>query len=275
MIYNNAVLKVFIFLFFLLCSNLVNAKSLRIPILTTNEYNIHQNTAAYTNYYGAFLEKIADVNDWEYRKIPTETKYFIKAAKEGTVDLLYDISYSEELKKEGLYYSKLPSGITFVMLVSAADDDRFSTSLTNLNNIKIGYNINSFNEKKILEDFIKEKNIKASIVKYESIEDLIKANKNKEIDLYITERSVPDYNEKIIYNFSKKKVYFASFDKEIIKEIDYAMDFLEKQDLFYKTSIFKKSVNFPNLDFKNLTEKEINFIRDKKNINVYIVEEFL
>ncbi|MCR5607125.1 MAG: transporter substrate-binding domain-containing protein, partial [Treponema sp.] len=251
-------------------SNLVNAKSLRIPILTTSEYNLHQNSETYTRYYGVFLNYIAKINNWEYRKIPTKTKHFLKAAKEGNIDLLYNVAYSKELENGGLYYSKAPSGVNFIMLVSASDDDRFSTSLTNLNNLKIGYSADFSSEKDILEDFIKEKKIKATICKYESIEDLITACRNKEIDLYVTERSTPDYNEKVIYNFSKRRVYFASYHKEIIEKIDYAMALLEKYDDFYKTSIFKKAVNFPNMDFENLTEEEINFIKNKKNINVYI-----
>ncbi len=250
------------------------ARTIRIPDVDLMDYIRYQNggleeVSEYYDRNNAVFDIIGRYNDWTYSYVPCDMKYSYKLLDEGKLDLIYDALYSFEKIREGYYFSLYPSTIMYLDLVTLSNNDKYNmVNLEMLDGCTLGYLAGRNDHKSLIEGFCWDLGIKVNLVAYDNNPALFNALSKGEVDVILStvDRVYPTH--KVIYSFGKYPVYYTSRDKEIIDELNEALDRAFADDPTTITNLFLGSSNLESVALENFSWEERDII---KNIGPYVV----
>ena len=215
-------------------------------------FNITDSYGGRSGYAYEYQQKIAAYTGWEYEYVKTSWPKLLEMLQQGEIDLLSDVSHTEERAKHMLY-SALPMGEEeYYIFVSNHNKSISLDNYASFNGKRVGVNKNSV-QKDLYLAWAEKYGIKTELVELtggerDSLQKLSRGN----IDLYIgtfikkgsdAGRAVP------ICKIGSTPFYFAvNWNRpDLLKELDAAMNRIQDENRYYNQQMYSKY--FYNSDF--------------------------
>lgn len=190
------------------------------------DYEYHQKIAAYTC--------------WTYEYVEDSWPNLLQKLKNGEIDLLSDVSYSED-REPYMYFSELPMGTEAYYIYVSSDNRQITADdLHSFNGKRIGVNKDSFQET-LLKEWMEKNDIHPEIVEVTSTEDeSMQMLSRHEIDGLATVYTF-DYNRDV---FPVSRIggsdYFYAVNKnrpDLLEELNHAMAEIQDADPYFNEKI--------------------------------------
>jgi len=153
------------FLFF--SGSLLFARSVRVGTFGQLKYISKYAPGINSNYYSEYLRRIAEKAGWSYETVPMDYDTVLEKMKDGTIDLLYDMSYTEARAKDGFLFSESPCAAEYELLVTGRGNNRFfNGDISSLQNTRIGILGNDPLQEPTLDGFSRKNGLHISKVYY-------------------------------------------------------------------------------------------------------------
>ena len=235
-------------------------------------FNITDSYGGRSGYAYEYQQKIAAYTGWEYEYVKTSWPKLLEMLQQGEIDLLSDVSHTEERAKHMLY-SDLPMGEEeYYVFVSNHNKSISLDNYASFNGKRVGVNKGSV-QKDLYLAWAEKYGIKTELVELtggerDSLQKLSRGN----IDLYIgtfikkgsdAGRAVP------ICKVGSTPFYYAVNQSrpDLLKELDAAMNRIQDENRYYNQQMYSKY--FYSSDFgAYLTPSENDWLSHHGRIRV-------
>ena len=267
---------------FLLSETLFGAgKKERKPVrIAYQEYNrqmiVDENNKPVSGYAYDYIQTIGTYAGWDINYIPC-TSFFdsVRLLRAGEVDLIYEISYTEERAKEILFPDE-PMGFEYYYLYSSEEN----TSITpgdyaSMNGKTVGVTSGT-----ILIELLKQwgakKNVDFKLVEYEDISEKEADLYTGKIDLDLELSMLAKRNLSAVEKVGSSAYYLVANKKrpDLIDDINFVMDKVLSNDLYFFSKLQERYFSDTVLS-RNLTSEEKNWISDHKVMRVGFFDNYL
>ena len=242
-----------------------------------SSYNTIDENGYRTGYAYEYQLKLSAYNGWKYEYISGSWPDLLRMLEEGKIDLMSDVSYTEE-RAEKMLYSSLPMGTEEYYIFIDPNNEEISLSdKSTLNGKKIGVNRDSvqadFFKKWAEENGIKSKIIPVSCSEDESLHML----NSGELDAYVTVDSFMDPSRaQPTYKVGSSDFYFAVSKKrpDLLEDLEYAMNRIQKENRYYNVQMYEKYIKKTGAS-ATLGAEEKEWLAKHKKIKVGYQDNYL
>ena len=208
-------------------------------------FNMTDQNGRRSGYAYEYQQKIAAYTGWEYQYVTASWSQLLEMLKQGEIDLLSDVSYTQE-RAQSMLYSSLPMGEEeFYAYVNSRNNSISMDDYTSFNGKKIGVDKGSVQAQKFAE-WAKQYGIEADVVELTSVQqDTVQKLIYGEIDVFISANVVKtDDNITSICKIGSSPIYFAVNRNrpDLKKELDAAMNRIQDVNRYYNELLFEKYV---------------------------------
>lgn len=131
-----------------------------------------------------YLQRISYSTGWQYEYVYGSFSELLQMLKDGDIDLMGDLSYTEERAKD-IGFSDLPEGSENFYIYTTADQETIDPyELETLNGQRIGVTANSY-QQGLLMDWLEENGYHCTVVEYNGSSATAAALENGEVDAMI------------------------------------------------------------------------------------------
>ncbi len=274
---------------FLLCVALSLCCIRPIAAQAENEYKVvrvgwFESPFNYTNISGKrtgyayeYQQKVADHTGWKYEYVEGSFPELIEKLKNGEIDLMSDVSYTEDRAKEMLFSSVQMGAEAYYLFVSAKNNNIKSGDTASLNGKKIGVNKDSYQEL-LFKEWTKKYNVEAEIVELMTSQDeSIQMMKDGKIDAFIT---INVYIENNIYipafKIGQSEFFFAVNKNraDLLKELDMAMAKIQDENFSYNQQLYDKYVRSEGIN-AYLPVEETEWLAHHGTVRVGYLKDYM
>ena len=214
-----------------------------------------------SGYSYEYQQAVAAHTGWKYEYVEGSWAELMSMLKNGQIDLLGAISYTEE-RSTSMLFSELPMGEDkYYLYVDTSNTDIATSDLTTLNGKRIGMLPKALTVE-MFHEWEKSHGVNTQQVDITGADDVRQKLKNREIDGFVLNES-PQWERDNIspalliggsYN------YFAVSKKrpDLKEELDQAMQKIEREDPFYTDDLYKRYLSANSLE--TLTDEEQNWL---------------
>ena len=192
-----------------------------------------------------YQQKIAAYTGWEYEYVNDSWPNLLKMLEAGEIDLLSDVSYTEERAKKMLFSSSEIGAESYYIYANINNRD-ITPDITSFNGKKIGVNKNSVQEV-FLYEWIKRSNISPEILPITvTPRDAFVMLENGELDAYVTLDSYGTEKNRIPICKIGESDYYFSVNKnrpDLLQELNTAMNIILDEDAYFNQKMFEKHLN--------------------------------
>ncbi|MBQ6492965.1 MAG: EAL domain-containing protein [Erysipelotrichaceae bacterium] len=266
-------------LFFVLCSSFIKidrvtadddeAKIVRVGWYES-AFNRTDELGRRTGFAYEYQQKIAAYTGWKYEYVKGSWSDLMEMLKAGEIDLMSDVSYTEERAKVMLY-SSLPMGSEAYYLFVNEDEEMITADdVRSVNGKKLGVNKNSIQET-YLRNWAKENNVSPLIVELTTSEgESMEMLYNGEIDAYVGTDSYDIKKNRIpVFKIGSSDFFFAiNKDRpDLLEDINYAMTKILDEDRYYNQWLFEKYGHYQGSN-AYLTTSEKNWVAGHGTVRI-------
>ena len=238
---------------------------------TTDEYGRR------SGYGYEYQMKVASYSGWKYEYVTGSWPDLMEMLEEGELDLLSDVSYTEE-RNDKMLYPDLPMGTEeYYLFISHNNKEITPTDLSSLNGKKVGVNKDSI-QLTFFREWAEKNDVRPEILELTCSEDesLTKVEKG-ELDAYVTvdsfvnpERAVP------VCKIGVSDFYFVVNKNrpELLEDLNLAMDRILDEDRYYNERMFEKYIRRAGAN-AFLSNEEAEWISSHKVIRVGYQDNYL
>ena len=217
-------------------------KTIRVGALG-DTFNYVTENGMRKGYSYELLETLAGYTGWNFEYVDCNWSNCFEKLKNGEVDILGDIAYTEE-RTDMMLFSDGPMGVEkYYLYADSLSDTISSADFQTLNGKRIGVLIGAKPEAMLTEWELKNE-LKTIHVNIESREDALAKLENGEIDCFVSLDGPfwADKDVSIITRIGKSNIYFAinKDHPEIKKDLELAMRQLEEDSPFYLSDLYKQ-----------------------------------
>ena len=200
-----------------------------------------------SGYAYEYQMKIAAYTDWRFEYVEGSWPELMQMLMDGDIDLMSDISYTEE-RAERLLYPSLPMGAEDYYLFAAHDNQAISSSdFTTLNGKKVGVNKSSF-QAECLREWIERHGVACETVEVTCSEmESLQMLERGELDAYVTvdsftEGTSEEARPSPICKIGSSDFYFAVAKSrpDLLAELERAMNRIQEENRYYNQQLFEK-----------------------------------
>lgn len=222
-----------------------------------------------SGYSYEYQQAVAAHTGWKYEYVEGSWAELMSMLKNGQIDLLGAISYTEE-RSTSMLFSELPMGEDkYYLYVDTSNTDIFTSDLTTLNGKRIGMLPNAL-PAEMFHEWEKSHGVNTQQVDITGADDVRQKLKNHEIDGFVLNES-PQWERDNIspalliggsYN------YFAVSKKrpDLKEELDQAMQKIERENPFYAEDLYKRYLSANSLE--TLTDEEQNWLEQHGAVRI-------
>jgi diguanylate cyclase (GGDEF)-like protein len=245
----------------------------RVGYVVSGDFQAEDEHGRKSGYGYEYLQKISYFTGWKYEYVYGSFKELIEMLENGEIDVMSDISYSDERAKV-IDYSTLEQGQEYYYIYTYRNDDITSGSLELLNGTKVGINAASF-QIQIFKDWCGKNNIDCEIVEYESSSDRESDLADGKISAMVTTGDDPGDDFSPIAMIGRGSYYFGVNKKrpDILKAINEAMAEIQSIDPYYNERLSQKYTTSSMVVKRALTDDDIEFVEQYGDITIgYLVD---
>ena len=230
-----------------------------------------------SGYAYEYQQKIAALTGWKYEYVTGSWSDLLEMLSEGKIDLLSDVSYTEERSKHMLY-SSLPMGAEeYDIYVAPGNDEITPEDLSTLNGKKVAINKGSI-QVGFFKDWANANGVNAQVVEIscEVSEGLSKLQRG-DFDAYVSIDGYFATNEAIpIVKVGSSDFYFAVSDSrpELVEPLNTALNRIQTENPYYHEKLSSKYIKVPGANFL-LSVEEKSWLEDRKTIKVGYQDNYL
>ena len=213
----------------------------------------YESTYSYKDQFGRrcgmvyeYQQKIAAHTGWTYEYVEDSWPNLLQMMKDGKIDLMSDVSYTEERAKSMLYSSYKMGTESYYVYIDADNKEINAEDLTSFNGQRVGVNKGSI-QAGILREWAKNNGINIRIIELEGVEiDSLAMVTNGEIDAFVTmdtlnaiERMCP------VCKIGSSDYYFAvnKARPDLLNELDMAMNSIQDEDPYFNQSMMNEWIH--------------------------------
>lgn len=231
-----------------------------------------------TGYGYEYQQKIAAYTGWDYEYVEGTWGELFEMLQRGEIDILSDVSYTEE-RSGNMLFSSEPMGYEeYYVLIDAENTNIDPGNLLTLNGKRIGVNRGSLQEN-MFEKWLDEHDIDVELVTLSvKPSEYVKMLKDKELDAIVSVSSFDAYLESCIpiVKIGSSEFYFAvNNDRPDLKvELDLAMAQILGGDVFYNRYLKEKYMSSSGI-LRFFSQEEKEWLENHGPIRVGYREEYL
>ena len=233
-------------------------------------YNTVDENGRRTGYAYEYQLKLAAYTGWTYEYVSGSWAGLLQMLINGEIDLMSDVSYTEERAKFMLFPS-LPMGAEEYYIFIAPDNaDIIPGDITTLNGKKIGVNKSSI-QADFYVQWAQENSIQAELIEVTCSEsESLKMMESGALDAYVTvdaflnpERAAP------VCKVGSSDFYFAvsTSRPDLLNELNYALSRIEDENRYYDQQLFEKFIKRSGAN-AFLAANEVKWLTDHGPIRV-------
>ncbi len=230
-----------------------------------------------SGYAYEYQMKVAGYTNWEYEYVYGSFPELIEKLKAGQIDLLSNVSYTEERAEEMLFSSHPMGAEEYYIYIMAGATNIKSDDVHSLKGKKIGINKDSYQEI-LFKNWIKKYNVDTEIVELMSSQDeSIQMLKNGKIDAFVT---IDIYTESELYipafKIGQSEFYFAvNKDRpDLLSELNSGMSKIRDENRSYNLQLYDKYVRFQGIN-NYFSADEVQWLADHGTVRVGYLENYL
>ncbi len=221
--------------------------------------------------------KVASYSGWKYEYITGSWTDLMEMLEDGELDLLSDVSYTEE-RSEKMLYPELPMGTEeYYLFISHNNRNIEPTDLSTLSGKKIGVNKNSI-QRTFFEEWAKENNVEPEIVEITCTEDeSLTMLEQGELDAFITvDSNVSPDRALPVCKIGSSDFYFAVNKNrpDLLEDLNESMDRILDEDRNFNERMFEKYIKRAGAN-AFLTRDEVEWLSSRKSIRIGYEDNYL
>ena len=213
-----------------------------------------------SGYAYEYQRKIAAYTGWEYEYVEGSWSELMDMLKRGEIDLMSDVSYTEE-RKETMLFASLPMGTEAYYIFAAPDSSGISSdNLSSLNGKRVGVTRGSV-QKDMFLDWEGIHGVEAVLIEQTcSEEESLRMLYEGELDAFVT-LDVYGNSETIIpvCKIGSSDFYFAVRKDypELLAELDAAMNRIQDENMYFNQQMYEKHLRSSGANrYLSVEEKE-------------------
>ena len=232
-------------------------------------YNTTEPDGKKRGYSYEYQQAVAAHTGWKYEYVEESWAELMNMLKSGEIDLMGDISYTEE-RSTSMLFSELPMGEDkYYLYVNPSDTDISASDLTTLNGKRIGVLPDTLSARRFCE-WEKSHGVDTQQVDITSTDDARQKLQNQEIDGFVLNESSQweKHNISPALLIGSSYNYFAVSKKcpDLKEELDQAMQKIEKENPFYKEDLYKRYLSANPIE--TLTDEEQNWLEQHGAVRI-------
>lgn len=230
-----------------------------------------------SGYAYEYQRKIAAYTGWKYEYVEGTWPELLKKLERGEIDLLSDVSYTDE-RKSMMLYSSIPMGTeSYYIFISPDDKDITADDFRSLNGKTVGVDRDSI-QADIFREWEKTHGVNAELKEMTAPagEALAAVNDGK-LDAYLT---TDIYSEPGITmplcKIGQSDFYFAVSNErsDLLYELDAALNSIQEEDRNYNHTLYEKYFRSTGANLY-LTADEQKWLKKHKTIKVGYQDNYL
>ena len=242
-----------------------------------SSFNTKDKDGRRSGYAYEYQMKVAAYTGWRYEYVNGSWSDLLQMLQDGEIDLMSDVSYTEERSKKMLYAS-LPMGAEeYYIFIAPGNNEISSDDYSTLNGKLIGVNKDSIQET-FLKDWAKQQGINIRISEQTCSEDesfsMLKSGK---LDAYVTPDAFVDPTDIVpVCRIGSSDFFFAVSKSrpDLLSELNRAMSSIQDEDRYYNQKMFDKFTIRAGAN-TILTNGERNWLKGHGKIRVGYQDDYL
>ena len=240
-------------------------------------FNMRDDLERRSGYAYDYQQKIAAYTGWKYEYVEGSWPELLQMLEDGKIDLLSDVSYTDE-RAERMLYSSIPMGAEEYYLFAAPGHQQFAPDdYAMFNGKKIGANKGSV-QIGYFNDWANDNGVKAEIVELTgSEEDNLNQLVRGDIDLYLAVDGFFDKGACVpICRVGISDFYFAVSKSrpELLKELNTAMNRIQDENQYYDEQLYAKYLQTSSVN-NYLSASETEWLDEHGAIRVGYQDNYL
>ena len=196
-----------------------------------------------TGYAYEYQRKIAAYTGWKYEYVEGSWAELLQMLRDGRIDLMSDVSYTEE-RAEYMLYTNLPMGSERYYLYVSPDNPSITVDdPASLDGKKVGVTAGTV-QKGLFLDWAQTRRIAAEMVELECSEEESLAMMNKgELDAFVTLENYGDAAVAVpLWKIGSSDFYFAVSKgrTDLLAELNTALNRIQDENKFYSEELAAK-----------------------------------
>lgn len=224
-----------------------------------------------------YQQKIAAYSGWTYEYVEGSWSELLQMLSEGKIDLLGDVSYTDE-RAERMLFSSLPMGAEdYYLFAAPGNTELTSEDFSTFNGKKIGANKGSV-QITLFRDWAKANGVRAELVELTGSEkDNITLLNRGDIDLYLSLDGFFDKKEAVpVCRIGSSDFFFAVSKSrpELLVELNNAMNRVLDENQFYNQLLSSKYLQTSSVNLY-LSSDEKAWLADHGPLRVGYQDNYL
>ncbi len=193
-----------------------------------------------------YQERIAVHTGWTYEYVEDSWPNLLQMLKDGQIDLLSDVSYTEERAEQMLFPSLAMGAESYYIYIDADNNAADPDDLSSFNGKRIGVNKNSV-QAELLRTWIKKNALTPEIIEVTDDEGyFMKTLSDGKLDAVVTLDSFGSHDRVIPVCKIGSSDYFFAVSKsrsDLINELNTAMTIIQDEDPYFNQRMFDSYVH--------------------------------
>ena len=213
-----------------------------------------------TGYAYEYQRKIAAYTGWKYQYIEGNWSELLKMLQEGSIDMMSDVSFTEE-RAQQILYSSIPMGSElYYLFVSPDCTDILTDDPATLNGKKVGITANTV-QTGLFRQWAEARGVSPELVMQDcSEEESLKALKSGLLDAFVTLDSYGDPETAVpLWKIGSSDFFFAVSKgrPDLLSELDAALNRIQDENKLYSEQLSAKYLHNSGTNrFLSAEEKE-------------------
>ena len=230
-----------------------------------------------TGYAYDYQRKIAAYTGWKYQYVEGTWTELLELLKDGRIDLMSDVSFTEE-RTEYMLYSHIPMGTeVYYLFVSPDNQEIRMDDYSSLNGKRVGVTGTSV-QKTFFLQWQEKHGVQADVVSLDcSEEDSLRMMKTGAIDAFVTPDTYGDPELALpVWKIDSSDFYFvvAKDRPDLLAELDTALSRIQDENKLYRAELSAKYLQESGSN-RYLTPDEIRWLDSHGPIRVGYQDHYL
>ena len=230
-----------------------------------------------TGYAYDYQRKIAAYTGWKYQYVEGTWTELLELLKDGRIDLMSDVSFTEE-RTEYMLYSHIPMGTeVYYLFVSPDNQEIRMDDYSSLNGKRVGVTGTSV-QKTFFLQWQEKHGVQADVVSLDcSEEDSLRMMKTGAIDAFVTLDTYGDPELALpVWKIDSSDFYFvvAKDRPDLLAELDTALSRIQDENKLYRAELSAKYLQESGSN-RYLTPDEIRWLDSHGPIRVGYQDHYL
>lgn len=229
-----------------------------------------------TGYSYEYQRKVAAYTGWEYKYVEGTWSDLMDKLKNGEIDLLSDVSYTDE-RTGDILYSSIPMGTeVYYVFISSKNKDITAKDLSSLNGKKIGVTLGTV-QKDFLLNWEKAHGISAEIVELKGDQEDSFKELDKTVDAVVTMDTYGYVSNVVpVCKIGTSDFFFAVSKKrpDLLNDLEAALNQIQDENKYYNQQLHDKYLKSTETS-KYLSEHEIEWLSGHGTIKIGYQDNYL